>query len=749
MQTTFMKIFFLKTLMLALIWGGTVYAQDALLEDSSGNMEIDSSRLDDTTANDAIDTLYTFREDWAQLQRQSLKVKRELDLLKRDTAAVDTAAIAGVDGSLRKGLAAKRMELDSLRSVLTYLKSEEAFSNDRIFQNEGSDLDTIYSGGLMSREARIDSLLRMDRFLTFLNNEVVALGDSLSSSEEALGQDSAVSAQQISADPYRHFMGRARKKIGEDPSFELFFDSGKLGARILLLLLGIGYFLLQLRLGASIVEGVAQQEDKWYVYKGLPIWIPLLKTVFLIGVLLPLFSVFVPSIVLEVLGFLLLSALLAILRNYFNFEKLYWLVAVGVVYVLFFFSNLIISTELWARAVHGGVSILALVLVWRLAARPKEEISLFQLSAVQKWVTLLLFSLSLLFCVLGNIHLTVAFGTTGIVGVVWFLLLRVFKKMVLDDVDRFYQRADEGDLIRKFDINRIHLKLNRAIIFLSTVVLIFVGINTLGIAAIVIPWIQSGLMEEQKIGGATFNYAEVLIAGLVIWIANLLQKNLNSLLSPNVESVTYSSVYALFPLFRLLVMVIGFLIALSVLGIGMTNLTVIVGALSVGAGLGLQNIINNFVSGIILVFEKPFKIGDYIELADKKGRVQQIGIRSSTVMTDEGSRVIIPNGDLLSGRIVNWTFVNAQIRVNIDLKMENVKDIAGVKDQLKVLLRKNRYADPSALVQIATKDISPNMYLLSLQATVNRQRDLYRFKSVFLEEVKRSFEALEIQVTSA
>lgn len=118
-------------------------------------------------------------------------------------------------------------------------------------------------------------------------------------------------------------------------------------------------------------------------------------------------------------------------------------------------------------------------------------------------------------------------------------------------------------------------------------------------------------------------------------------------------------------------------------------------------------------------------------------------------MTDEGSRVIIPNGDLLSGRIVNWTFVNAQIRVNIDLKMENVKDIAGVKDQLKVLLRKNRYADPSALVQIATKDISPNMYLLSLQATVNRQRDLYRFKSVFLEEVKRSFEALEIQVTSA
>src|SRR5690606_36639272 len=121
----------------------------------------------------------------------------------------------------------------------------------------------------------------------------------------------------------------------------------------------------------------------------------------------------------------------------------------------------------------------------------------------------------------------------------------------------------------------------------------------------------------------------------------------------------------LFPLFRLLIVVVGFLIGISILGLGLDKLTVIIGALSVGVGLGVQNIINNSVSGVILVFEKSLKIVDYVDLTDKTVQLLEIVIRPSTLLTDEGSRVIIPNGDLLSGRLVNWTFRNADIRLNL------------------------------------------------------------------------------------
>src|SRR5690606_21434828 len=96
-------------------------------------------------------------------------------------------------------------------------------------------------------------------------------------------------------------------------------------------------------------------------------------------------------------------------------------------------------------------------------------------------------------------------------------------------------------------------------------------------------------------------------------------------------------------------------------------------------GFGLQNIINNFISGIILIFEKPFRTGDFIELADKKGRVQEIGIRSSTLMTQEGAEVIIPNGDLLSGRLVNWTLGGSYSKVDVGIKIAKDSDMELMK----------------------------------------------------------------------
>lgn len=110
------------------------------------------------------------------------------------------------------------------------------------------------------------------------------------------------------------------------------------------------------------------------------------------------------------------------------------------------------------------------------------------------------------------------------------------------------------------------------------------------------------------------------------------------------------------------VVVIGLLVALSVIGIDLTSLTVFAGALGVGIGFGLQNIANNFISGIILLAERPVRSRDWVTIGDKEGEVSQIGMRSVTLTTWDNQDVIIPNADLVSNAFINWTRSNNVVR---------------------------------------------------------------------------------------
>ena len=138
---------------------------------------------------------------------------------------------------------------------------------------------------------------------------------------------------------------------------------------------------------------------------------------------------------------------------------------------------------------------------------------------------------------------------------------------------------------------------------------------------------------------------------------------------------------------RLIFIIIGFFLAVIASGLPIDKITIVLGALGVGVGLGLQNIVNNLVSGIILIFESPFQIGDYIELNGKKGVVRDMGIRSSRLVTEEGTEIIMPNGDLLSGEVINWTVQNSKVRIEVPITvgagptLEEINNI--VQDTLK------------------------------------------------------------------
>jgi small-conductance mechanosensitive channel len=113
------------------------------------------------------------------------------------------------------------------------------------------------------------------------------------------------------------------------------------------------------------------------------------------------------------------------------------------------------------------------------------------------------------------------------------------------------------------------------------------------------------------------------------------------------------------------ILAIAFFVALSLLGVTLTQVTVLAGALGVGIGFGLQSVVNNFVSGLILLFERPVNVGDAIQVGDLQGWVRRIGIRASVVRTPQGSEVIIPNAQLITGQVTNWTLSDQQRRLEL------------------------------------------------------------------------------------
>ncbi len=123
--------------------------------------------------------------------------------------------------------------------------------------------------------------------------------------------------------------------------------------------------------------------------------------------------------------------------------------------------------------------------------------------------------------------------------------------------------------------------------------------------------------------------------------------------------------YAISSLLNYAILAIGFVVALGVLGLDMTKMTVLAGAFGVGIGFGLQSVVNNFVSGLILLFERPIHVGDTVQVGNLQGRVRRIGIRASIVRTTQGAEIIVPNAQLITEQVTNWTLSDQLRRVDL------------------------------------------------------------------------------------
>ena len=197
--------------------------------------------------------------------------------------------------------------------------------------------------------------------------------------------------------------------------------------------------------------------------------------------------------------------------------------------------------------------------------------------------------------------------------------------------------------------------------------------------------------------GDILGFAIVLVAGYLIANASrfILREEILTkwrLARGVPETISTSFYYVL--------LLLVFLMSLSAAGIQLDKLTVLTGALGVGLGFGMQNIVNNFVSGLILQYERPIRVGDVLEVGNLSGEIRRIGIRASTMRTFQGAEVIIPNSTFISGQVVNWTLSEAVRRVDIPVHVAYGTDPERIIKMLLEIARSHtevlRQPEPSA-----------------------------------------------------
>lgn len=157
----------------------------------------------------------------------------------------------------------------------------------------------------------------------------------------------------------------------------------------------------------------------------------------------------------------------------------------------------------------------------------------------------------------------------------------------------------------------------------------------------------------------------VIILAIAWWVSKLARRAIERLssLRPN---MSHASVYTLNRLLHYMIMTVGFLIGLSAVGIDLSKFALFASALGVGVGFGLQTLVSNFIAGLMLLFEKSLKVGDFIELESGiSGEVREINIRSTLITTNDNIDIVVPNSVFVNGHVMNWTMRDVYRRIHV------------------------------------------------------------------------------------
>ena len=251
------------------------------------------------------------------------------------------------------------------------------------------------------------------------------------------------------------------------------------------------------------------------------------------------------------------------------------------------------------------------------------------------------------------------------------------------------------------------------------------------------------LVHPLSFGKISITLGGVLLFVFSVWLALWAAKTVRFILRDEVlpkmslprgvdNSISSLTYYAM--------VIFGIFVSLAAAGFEISQLAIVIGALGVGIGLGLQNVVNNFVSGLILMFERPIQPGDVVEMSGTSGKVREIGMRATTLSTFEGADVVVPNGMLLSEKLINWTLSDMDRRIDVNVGVAYGTDPRRVLE----LLMEVTKATPGVAIEpeptILFSGFGANSLDFSIRAWTNNFGDWVKIRS---DMTVRVYDALQ------
>jgi potassium efflux system protein len=421
---------------------------------------------------------------------------------------------------------------------------------------------------------------------------------------------------------------------------------------------------------------------------------PIASILLIVSGIAPYFYDHPPVIFLEVLFLISLLCVMVLIKksfpkSLFNFlHQLFWL---AFAYSL---SNLLIQitdVDRYLILILSIASIILAVLYRRKTKKDKDNPKTLPAADTIVVIFIIMQCISLIFNITGRFSFAKIVGVTALFNLWMLATLYFIIQIIIQGIFIQFHTKKAGTFVTWIDYAVLQKKFRSTLSIFAGLLWLFFLLQNLNIDDWVHDYLTDVLSQSRSIGGASFTFGGFVIFIVVIWISTILSKLISYFYDLSAQHATDMSALkkknrASTLLIRIGVFTVGFLLAVAASGFPIDKLTIIFSAFGVGIGFGLQNIVNNLVSGMILAFEKPIQIGDVIEVGSHAGTIKEIGIRSSKLATSDGSEVIIPNGDMISQQVVNWTLSNTNRRVEIMVAVAYGSDIEKVKKLLIDLL---------------------------------------------------------------
>jgi small-conductance mechanosensitive channel len=349
----------------------------------------------------------------------------------------------------------------------------------------------------------------------------------------------------------------------------------------------------------------------------------------------------------------------------------------------------------------------------------------------------------------GRLTLTKILTSSAIIGFTQIIGLFILVPIL---TEAFYIQMKSRRMSINMPLKFRYDDIQNGLVQLLSVAAVFFWLITLAtnleIYGAILSFLDVLLNTPRIVGSTSFSIGNILTFLFILYIVSVLQKYVGYFFGETEDDFIgdLDKKESRLVIFRLIIIMVGFFIAVVASGLPVDKVTVVLGALGVGIGLGLQNIVYNLVSGVILIFEKPMQIGDYIEVADKKGRVQNIGIRASKLITSDGSEVIVPNGDILSSHMVNWTRSNNNRRTQLSISIDSASELQVAKDTILEELKKNHFVIQERPVEILMDNFTEKSVELSINVWINSIYKEQEFKSEVLSTIYKQLAAKGIKI---